>query len=360
MTKKKSILFVGALWQGSTALQRMHALIDLGYDVISLDYSTSKVLKNEYHFIYRVIGKLYRMGVHNFRTPDLAGINNQIIACVKINQFDFVFFDKCMTVDTKTFKFIKMSQPQCTIIGYSPDDMFARHNQSRQFLDTIPLYDIFFTTKSYGVKELQLLGCKNVHFIGNAYDHNIHKPVVVTEADLKQLGGPVGFIGSWETDRAQSMYYLAKSGIIVRVWGDGWERCKHKHNNLILENKSIWATDYAKGISTFDINLCFLRKINRDLQTTRSVEIPACAGFMLAERTSEHLELFKEGIEAEFFSSDDELLQKVRYYLDNPSKRKQIAEAGRERCLKSGYSYVERMIQMLNLIDTRKVQHNDQ
>jgi hypothetical protein len=245
-----------------------------------------------------------------------------------------------------------MAQPDCKIVGYSPDDMSTRHNQSRQFLAHLPLYDIYFTTKSYGVSELRALGCRNVHFIGNAFQPDVHKPYRTTEDDREKFGGAVGFIGVYERGRAASMHVLAEAGIPVRVWGP-WKKGSYPvHKNLRVEHRSLWNEEYAKAICSFDINLGFLRKVNRDLQTTRSIEIPACGAFMLAERTHEHQELFEEGIEAEFFSSDLELLDKVNYYLKNGEKRRQIAKAGRERCCRDGYSNQDRAQLMLQLVES--------
>jgi spore maturation protein CgeB len=154
----------------------------------------------------------------------------------------------------------------------------------------------------------------------------------------------VGFIGAYERERAESILFLAKNGVSIRVWGQGWNKKNYlSHPNIKIENMPLWGEDYAKAICSFGINLNFLRRVNRDLQTTRSIEIPACGGFMLAERTDEHLRLFDEGKEAEFFDSDEELLDKVRYYLAHEDELRLIARAGRERCLKGGYSYQERM-----------------
>ena len=72
---------------------------------------------------------------------------------------------------------------------------------------------------------------------------------------------------------------------------------------------------------------------------------------MLAERTEEHLNLFGEGREAEFFDSDKELIDKVQYYLTHRNERIRIAAAGRERCIKSGYSNHDRLKAMLNLVE---------
>jgi hypothetical protein len=71
----------------------------------------------------------------------------------------------------------------------------------------------------------------------------------------------------------------------------------------------------------------------------------------VAERTDEHLALFKEGVEAEFFASDDELLDKTRYYIAHPDERRRMARAGLERCRTGRYSYSERLLDMLTTAD---------
>jgi spore maturation protein CgeB len=69
---------------------------------------------------------------------------------------------------------------------------------------------------------------------------------------------------------------------------------------------------------------------------------------MLAEWTKRHLDFFEDGKEAVFFKNNEELLHSVKMYLSNDYARKKIAAAGRERCLKSGYSMKVQLSEMLS------------
>ena len=123
------------------------------------------------------------------------------------------------------------------------------------------------------------------------------------------------------------MNFLAKNGIKVHVWGNGWtnKMRNESHSNLIINSYPITGEAYARAITSASINLCFLRKLNRDTHTSRTFEIPACRGFMLAERTEEHLNFFSERLRL-CISAQEELLERVRYYLDNRAIRDKIAE----------------------------------
>jgi len=329
----------------NTSIHRVRALESLGCKVDVIDSAWGHIGKWE-SLGYRLRNRLFRTGLP-VALPDIALDGPRLIRAVQQTDWDVLWLEKTLTLDAEVLKEVRQLSPELLIIGFSPDDMFGRHNQSQQFLEALRLYDVYLTTKSYNVVELQRLGCPKVLFVGNGYDPTAFRLVSVSMEDRERLGGDIGFIGSYEEERAAMMHYLAVNGLTVRIWGEGWNRMKRRHERLTLENRPLYGDDFPKACVAFKINLGFLRKMNRDLQTTRSVEIPACGGFMLAERTQEHQELFEEGNEAGFFDTPEELLEKCRYYLAHSTVRERIALAGRQRCVTSRYSNEGRLATVL-------------
>jgi len=339
------ILYVGPLQEGGTCLQRGKSLENLGHD---LSYIDTFDMQKDKSLIYRGLKKLKYF-------LDNTKANQQIIDNIKVDSFDLLWIDKGTSIKPKTLNIVKDISPAIIIVSYSPDDMMNPRNHSIQYHKSIPLYDLHVTTKSYNVAELKVLGTKDVMFVGNAYNPHVHRKIDLSKEDIVKYGGDVGFIGDYEEERANSIIYLVQNGINVRVWGNKkWVYLKNKYKNLTIEETPIYGDDYAKAINAFKINLGFLRKVNRDLQTTRSIEIPACGAFMLAERTREHLEMFEEGKEAEFFKNNEELLEKCKFYLKHDEERSKIAQNGYNRCLNSGYSNEDRILFILNSIRSKR------
>lgn len=105
----------------------------------------------------------------------------------------------------------------------------------------------------------------------------------------------------------------------------------------------LYGDAYREKLSRAKVSLCFLSRWNRDVYTRRVFEIPACGGFLFCERSAFMETLYEDQKEAVFFSSSDEFVDKLRYYLTHEAERRAIATAGRERLLRSGHDIHTRL-----------------
>lgn len=325
----KTALYCGDLSPGSTSEMRCRALEQLGFTVTRVP-----AWPGSPGWIRRkAMAASFKIGF----PIDFTSANRTIVELGPAHSI--VWIDKGITIRPRTLSAVRRTSPSTLIIGYSPDNMSERSIASEWFRRSLPLYDAYITTKSFGVTELMDLGARQVIYSPSGFDPTTHRPVPSDGCPVFD----VGFIGYFEHHRARSCVRLARAGISVSVFGRGWNRLPRPIPDSLSIHGEVLGDSYSQTLCSFRIALCFLRKQSRDLHTTRSVEIPACGVFMLAERTKEHLELFEEGAEAAFFDSDEELVEKVRYYLANEHERSQVAAAGRERVVRSGYAYASQL-----------------
>ena len=339
------IILVGQTFAESRTVQRANAMRALGCEVACVPTVPPGMnYESRASFLQRV---RYRLR----RPADPAKANQGILKEIERGA-DILWLDAADMISSSTLKRAKAINDKLDVVWYSEDDMMNPRLRTRYLDESLPLFDLWVTTKSFNAdsEELPSLGVSKILFVNNTCDSVLHRPMPVSEEDRNQFGAPISFIGSFETPRAESLLHLARQGFHVRVWGNGWADWVGCHPNMRVENKPAYNDDFARIVSASSINLCFLRKSNRDLQTCRSIEIPACSGFMIHERNSEITALYREGVEAAYFSSDEELAKVCAAWLEQDQRRKQVGLAARERTLELELVHGANLNRILNAL----------
>lgn len=336
MNNTLRILYIGGQYAGSTGRERRLALEQLGHTVETFD--TDAYTRNR--------GRLELMVTRRLCFgPPIWQLNRDLLRFARGKSFDFVWVSKGIWVYGDTITELKRAGAK-HIAHYNTDDPFGSLGTRtwRIFIQAIPSYDTHFVRRQENISEYERLNARQIIRAFPNYSARLHRPLSIDSVTRQRLGGAVGFIGDYEYERASTMHYLASNGIPVKIWGPNWrENCPFKHPNLVITGQSLYGEQYVEAINSFDINLCFLRKCNRDLSTSRSVEIPACGAFMIAERTTEHSLMFTEGVEAEFFNDPEELRTKIQHYLEQPELRTAIGLRALYRCKSSNYDVADFM-----------------
>lgn len=170
----------------------------------------------------------------------------------------------------------------------------------------------------------------------------------------------VSFVGKvlYKNNRKEYIDYIIQNGTWVEIFGEG-----SKNGPVSLE----------KMVETFNktkINLSFTGISTRNVVRNepninlrlrqmkgRSTEIALCGGFVLSEYAPGIEEVFDVDNEIKIFYSKEELIEKIKYYLEHEDEREAIATAGYERALKDYEisTAIPRLINQIEEIRKRKI-----
>jgi spore maturation protein CgeB len=331
---KLKILYHGPLWLGSTSLQRAEAFARLpGVEMIESD--NGHRVGGRSNLIHRIRWKS--------RWPiDVSLENERLFERVMAQQPDIVFVDNSKVIHRSTLKEIRQF---CSsrLVYYTPDDVMGKHNLSHPLRLSFPEWDVFFTTKTFNVDELRQAGVRRPLLIGKSFDPILHAPMSADAVGTDYEAFGLVFIGTYELERFRSINALAEAGFSIVLYSGEMMRWKsRKLHSAIILRPAVFAQDYRRCWHHGRLALCFLRKLNRDRITQRTMEIAAMARPMLAEKTDEHDAHFLDGKEYLGFSNDEELITLARTWLARDEDRIKLGLAARERCETSGYSTDDR------------------
>jgi spore maturation protein CgeB len=229
-----------------------------------------------------------------------------------------------------------------TSVNYSTDDPWNPTLRASWHLRALPEYDMIFTTRRANISSFKDLGCREVHYLPFGYDEWLFFP------RPRALEGPapdVLFVGGADSDRVAFITEFLHTGPSVALVGGYWDR-SHRMRPYALGQRAPEALCALTAAAK--VNLCLVRRANRDGHVMRSFEIAALGGCMLAEDTSEHREIFGEDGEAVvYFRSPQEAADRARALLTDPARRAQLSKAVEARISAGAHTYQDRLRSIL-------------
>lgn len=343
MTNSRRILLASEFWFGSTADGIAHGLRKLGWDVFPVDTSR--------HFLHSCSLGL-RLLSRAVQRMSVASYNAAILEAIETLRPRAFLTVKGIYLTPDTLE--KIRYRGVMTINYYPDYHFDYAGLDQQ---TLGLYDRVFTTKSFQLAFLEArLGPNRIGFLDHGYSSLVHYPRVerVAEPDFV---ADCAYVGNYSPPKARWLEAVVRElpAVKLTIIGNGWAG---PMRNTALETSVaghvLLGDFYSRFLQHVRINLAFHSGPSgsnnwQDLVSTRTFEIPACKGFMLHIDNDEVRALFDPGKEIDVFATEEQLCEKISYYLARPDIRQEMIKCAYARCVPA-YSYDARAEVVANAV----------
>ncbi|MFF2483986.1 glycosyltransferase [Paenibacillus sp. NPDC058071] len=225
----------------------------------------------------------------------------------------------------------------------------------------VPHYDVVFTLEKNCVELYRSIGCPSVHYLPFCASPEQFQPVNTERGRRKDIT----FIGSAYYNRvryfnAAASYLSARNTLISGIWWDRLDRFDLLKDRIKLDN---WMDPQETGLcynaSKIVINM---HRAHNDPEhnrnsfgvtaaspNPRTFEIAACAAFQLCDVRDDLAFFYKPDVEIATYSSPQELVEKLDYYLRHEEERREIALRGYWRTLRE-HTYASRLQTMLSIL----------
>lgn len=203
------------------------------------------------------------------------------------------------------------------------------HVNLKSHLKWAKYFDFIFIAQREYLNEFKKFGFNNVFWLPLGADPEIH-----SKKDVEKIYN-VGFVGSLNTDLHQRRVdLLNRINSAVKV---DYNRC--------------WEDEMAEFFSASRI--VFNNAIRNDLNM-RLFEVMSTGSFLLTDlaRNSGQEEMFVDGEDLGIYN-DDNIIDKVKYYLNNESEREKIACHG-QQIIHNAHTYLHRVDELLNICFNEK------
>ena len=348
-----------------------HALVNMGHDILYFDYRGLK----------RHLGR--------------EGMNRRLQEVADAERPDVLFSVLHREIVEREVIRKISRQGRFLTLNWFTDDHFLFESYTQFWA---PCFNWAVTTSAGALNKYASIGYTNVIKSQWGCNHFLYRPLDLPPAyDCSFVGQPHG-------DRREVIRALRGAGLSVRTWGNGWEEgvidqeemirvFNQSRINLNLSNASSpprrprsaltrarraareWLSDRLNiipGVRAFREEARLRRKEQRRRRNAarssaqpagvvlpeqikgRNFEVPGCGGFLITGPAENLEEYYRDGEEVVIFRSQEELIDKARYYLEHEEERAAVAQAGCRRTL-AEHTYVHRFAEIFERMGLKPV-----
>ncbi len=171
-------------------------------------------------------------------------------------------------------------------------------------------------------------------YLPEAGNSNVHKPLNLKK-DIN-----VCFVGRNYGKRRSVVKFLKDNGINIEVYGIGWPSgpvSVDKMVEIFSRSKIVLGINDSWGGGRF-------------FATCRDFEATLCGSMYITAKNDRIKECFDDGKEIVLYKNNEDLLEKIKYYLSHDAERESIAAKGRKRALRD-HTWEKRFEYIFRLLD---------
>jgi spore maturation protein CgeB len=215
----------------------------------------------------------------------------------------------------------------------------------------IEAYDLFFTKERYAMRQLQLVGLRNLHYLPLYCVPAFQHPVALAPQEAAALAGVAALVGRRYPYRERFVRELADRP--VRVWGPGWSKVEDPRIRERIAGGAVWGEAKLKIYSGAPLSLNLHHPMNDVVGVNiRTFELAAAGACQVVDLKDDLGTLFKPGEEVLTFRDLGELRRHLDHYLAHPDEARAIGANARRRAL-AEHTLRHRLEEILSAVQER-------
>ena len=243
------------------------------------------------------------------------------------------------------------------IVQWHPDPLF-----DDTVLRLARKVDFFFTMAQGLVEDFRRAGISRVAWLSQGFAPSFFEPGEISAQDRDLYGSALAFVGNLSelpeyVGRRRSLARPLREGFDLRWWGPR-PALKLRNLSLLLSplgrahgGRSVYGPEFAKVVLLSSIFLAFDRAPHLCKSMSQRLYMAVgCGAFYLCQEVEGIEEVLEPGKEIETFHGEEEMMDKIRFYVFREEARRRIAERGRQRVL-AQYTYRHRFREMFSLLN---------